>query len=184
MSDEDEELATVPCEECGGVGEGHYPNGMPIECEACGGEGSVCAACGGSRCLWEGECVGEDERRREEEQARKYEEHQRVRHETIRARVGALDVAIAALPSEADVLRGLRADLIEMLPAVSRGSSRGSAPPDAAPISQTPGIIERANGLEPSTFSLGSKLPGFSEAESAENAGDLMGDGVGQGDGK
>lgn len=68
--------------------------------------------------------------------------------------------------------------------AVSRGSSRGSAPPDAAPVSQVPGIIERANGLEPSTFSLGSKLPGFSEAENAENAGDLMGDGVGQGDGK
>lgn len=65
-----------------------------------------------------------------------------------------------------------------------RGSSRGSAPPDAAPVSQVPGIIERANGLEPSTFSLGSKLPGFSEAENAENAGDLMGDGVGQGDGK
>lgn len=63
--------------------------------------------------------------------------------------------------------------LIGLARAVSRGSSRGSAPPDAAPISQTTGIIERANGLEPSTFSLGSKRPLSAEGGNAENVGDL-----------
>lgn len=90
-------IETKTCEECRGYGHGVHPNGSDWDCETCDGEGEVCAACGGSRCVWEGECVAEDERRRADEMRRKYEERHRTRRALLDGRVAALNVALGSL---------------------------------------------------------------------------------------
>lgn len=112
MADDDEgTVATVPCEACRGYGQGTFPDGSELDCEVCDGEGSVCAECGGSRCAWEGECVGEDDRRRADEQHARYEAKQRERNELAKCRIAALGIALDRIrePRDAEAVNVLRA---------------------------------------------------------------------------
>lgn len=59
----------------------------------------------------------------------------------------------AVVPQVAEVIGRALVD------AISRGSTRGSVGAAPAPATETPGFSERATGIEPATFSLGSKQP-------------------------
>lgn len=90
-------VETRSCEECRGFGSGTHPNGSPWDCDNCDGEGLVCAECGHVECIGEGECIGEELRRREERQRQEYETRRKEARELAARRVIALDAGIRSL---------------------------------------------------------------------------------------
>lgn len=104
------------------------------------------------------------------------------------ALIGHADEEVGEIYSKvtAEEKRAAVAAVVRMVrgEAACRGSTRGSAPSHAAPVSQTPGIIERATGIEPATFSLGSIRPGEGSTLAPAFPGDLRSAGPADGDGK
>lgn len=96
-----------------------------------------------------------------------------VRHLLAPRALHALGVTKDGAPRHPLYLRG-DAELAPW-PSSSRGSGRGFSDP----VSRKP---KRANGFEPSTFSLGSKTPTDQRSENVGNVGDLVDDGPGKGD--